>query len=962
MNDIAPASSAADHAPADAARLVLVDGSGYIFRAYFAIKQELTSPDGTPVKAVLGFTNMLIKLREQFPNDCLAVIFDAGRHSFRNDIYPEYKAHRPPAPEDLVPQFPLVREATKALNIPGIELDGFEADDLIATYACKGRDENLEVVIVSSDKDLMQLLRPGVSMLDPMKQKTIGDAEVLEKFGVTPDKVVEVQALIGDATDNVPGVPSIGPKTAAELINQFGSLEGVLANLDQIKQPKRREVLTQYAEAARISRRLVELHCDAPMPLALAELDIKPIDMAMLQPFLERMGFSSILKRLGGKADASVSKHSFPHAIIPTNAGIHTAAEMDSSVRGNDGASLNPIDTTQYETVRDEAALQGWVAEAIHGGYVAIDTETTSLNAVDAELVGISLCTAPGKACYIPIAHVVETAGAATGQANLFDAAPTTTVQALAPGQLPRERVLELLRPMLTHPGVLKIGHNLKYDLVVLAKYGVTIAPVGDTMLMSYCLTAGLHGQGMDFLSAQYLGHQPISFTSLVGTGKAQKLFSQVDIAAATAYAAEDADCTFRLYERFRNAIPQQQVATVYDTIERPLIPVIADMELAGITVDTAMLDRLSQEFAEKLAVLEREIVAMAGVEFSVASPKQLGEVLFEKLQLPGGKKGKTGAYSTDAETLETLDHPIAAKVMEWRQFAKLKSTYTDTLGQCISPSDGRVHTSYAMAITTTGRLSSSDPNLQNIPIRTEEGRRIRTAFIAPEGRALISADYSQIELRLLAHVADIPVLKDAFRNGTDIHAVTASQMFGVPVAEVTGELRRRAKTINFGIIYGISAHGLATRLGIGRSEAADYIARYFAQYPGIREYMERTVAFAREHGYVTTLDGRKVHVKDINSKNGGFRQFSERAAINAPLQGTAADIIKRAMVSVHALLEGTGAKLLLQVHDELVVECAQGQAEALAPRIKRAMEQVVNLSVPLTVEVGVGRHWGEIH
>lgn len=943
MNNIAPAS---DHAPADAARLVLVDGSGYIFRAYFAIKQELTAPDGTPVKAVLGFTNMLIKLREQFPNDCLAVIFDAGRFSFRNDIYPEYKAHRPSAPEDLVPQFPLVREATAALNIQGIELEGFEADDLIATYACKGREENLEVVIVSSDKDLMQLIRPGVSMMDPMKGKTIGDAEVMEKFGVSPDKVVEVQSLIGDATDNVPGVPGIGPKTAAELIAQFGTLEGVLANLDQIKQPKRRETLETNAEAARISRKLVELTCDAPMPLSIAELDIKPLDLAILAPFLERMGFQSILKRLGAPSASA--------PFVPREA-THEA--------GAPAVATASIDTTQYETVRDEAALMRWVAEAIRTGYVAIDTETTSLSAVDAELVGISLATEAGKACYIPLAHVVEVAGAATGQTSLFEAAPTSTVQALAEGQLPRARALELLAPMLTHPGVLKIGHNLKYDLVVLKKYGTDIHPIADTMLMSYCLNGGLHAQGMDFLSAQYLGHQPISFTSVVGTGKAQKLFSQVDIAAATAYAAEDADCTFRLYELFKNQLPLKQVATVYDTIERPLVPVIAAIEEAGITVDTRMLAQLSGEFAGKLTVLEGEVKQLAGgAEFSIASPKQLGEVLFDKLQLPGGKKGKTGAYSTDAETLEGLEHPIAAKVLEWRQFAKLKSTYTDALAEYISPRDGRVHTSFSMAVTTTGRLSSSDPNLQNIPIRTEEGKRIRSAFIAAEGCRLISADYSQIELRLLAHMADIPVLREAFRNGTDIHAVTASQMFGVPVGEVTGELRRRAKTINFGIIYGISAHGLATRLGIGRAEAAEYIGRYFEQYPGIREYMDRTIEFARAHGYVKTLYGRKVHVKDINAKNGSLRQFSERAAINAPLQGTAADIIKRAMIAVDAALQGTNARMLLQVHDELLVEAPAAEAEALAPHLKRTMEQVAALSVPLTVEAGVGGHWGEIH
>ncbi len=934
--------------PADAARLILVDASAYIFRAYHALP-PMTNAQGQPVNAVLGYTNMLMKLREQFASDCLCVVNDAGRNTFRNKIYTEYKAHRPPAPDDLVPQFALVREATKALNIQAVELDGYEADDLIATYAVEGRKANLEVVIVSSDKDLMQLVGPGVCMMDPMKQKYINAKEVEEKFGVPPDKVVEVQALIGDPTDNVPGVPSIGPKTAAELILQFGSLEGVLANLDQIKQPKRREVLTQHADAARISRQLVQLTCDAPMPLSIAELDIQPIDNAVLQPFLEAMGFHSILKRLGMKGSS-------PKTAPKANASLHTAVS----------ASTLPVPepvTAQYETIRDEATLARWVREAMVCSAVAFDTETTSLNAVEAQLVGISLSLAPGKACYIPIAHVVETEGTAAGQATLFDAAPTTMVKTLAPEQIPMARVFELLQPLLTHPSVLKVGHNLKYDLVVLAKYGVAIAPIGDTMLMSYCLNGGLHAQGLDFLAEQYLGHKMISFASVVGTGKSQKLFSDIDIDTASAYAAEDADYTFRLYELFRSELPRQHVAGVYETIERPLIPVIAAIELAGIMVDTKTLEGLSAEFAVKLATLEKEVMALAGHDFAIGSPKQLGEVLFDKMGISGGKKSaKSGAYSTDAETLESIDHPIAAKVMEWRQFAKLKSTYTDTLAGNISPSDGRVHTCFSMATTTTGRLSSSDPNLQNIPIRSEEGKRIRTAFVAKPGYQLISADYSQIELRLLAHMADIPVLREAFRQGTDIHAVTASQMFGVPLAEVSGELRRRAKMINFGIIYGISAHGLATRLGIGRPEAADYINAYFLQYPGIREYMDRTIEFARAHGYVETLYGRKVHVKDINNKNGAFRQFSERAAINAPLQGTAADIIKRAMISVAELLQGTNATMLLQVHDELLIEAPTEEAAALAPRIKRAMEQVAALSIPLTVEAGVGAHWGEIH
>lgn len=927
-------------------RLILVDGSGYIFRAYHALP-PLTRPDGVAVGAVYGFTTMLLKLRETYAKDYLVVIFDASRKSFRNEMYAEYKAHRPPAPDDLIPQFALVREATKALNIPAIEMENYEADDLIASYACAARDKGQEVVIISSDKDLMQLIQPGVSMLDPMKNKVIGAAQVLEKFGVTPDKVIEVQALIGDSVDNVPGVPSIGPKTAAELINQFGSVEGVLANLDQIKQPKRREVLTQHAENARLSRRLVELSCDVPLPQPVESFDMVPLAVDRLGEFLAAQNFTSLAKKLGThSADAPFAPRQ--ETAVPTAKPVAAPVAVDAN----------------YETVRDEAALQRWIKAAQEVGYVAVDTETTSLNAVDAELVGISLSIAPGKACYIPLGHVTEGAAA---QTSLFDAPSGGGVKRLAEGQLPRERALELLAPLFADNSVLKIGHNIKYDLVVLEKYNATITPIADTMMISYCIAGGLHPHGLDFLCETYLNHKMISFTEVVGTGKAQKNFSEVAIDAATAYAAEDADFTLRLYHALVPQLAEKKVTRVYEEIERPLIPVIVDMEACGIMVDTNKLNELSVEFGKKITLLEREVVALAGVEFSVGSPKQLGEVLYEKMNIEGGKKSsKSGAYTTDAETLEALaaqGHTIAAKVLEWRQFSKLRSTYTETLPRAISPRDGRVHTSFSMATTTTGRLSSSDPNLQNIPIRTEEGRRIREAFIAPPGHLLISADYSQIELRLLAHVADIPSLKEAFKNGTDIHAVTASQMFGVPVDQVTGELRRRAKTINFGIIYGISAHGLATRLGITRGEASDYIGRYFEQYPGIREYMDSTIAFARAHGYVETLDGRRVHVKDINSKNGGFRQFSERAAINAPLQGSAADYIKRAMISVHAMLKHEhSARLLLQVHDELVIEVPEAAAAALAPRVKKAMEQAANLSVPLTVEVGIGPHWGAAH
>lgn len=946
--------SATTQAKAETARprLILVDGSGYIFRAYHALP-PLTRKDGTAVGAVYGFTTMLLKLRETYAEDYLVVIFDAGRVSFRNAMYADYKAHRPPPPDDLIPQFGLIREATVALNVPAIEMEGFEADDLIASYAAEALKQGREAVIISSDKDLMQLICDGVSMLDPMKNKPIGEAEVMEKFGVHPCKVVEVQALIGDAVDNVPGVPSIGPKTAAELINAYGDVEGVLANLANIKQPKRREVLTTHADAARISRQLVELKRDVPLPTPLEAFDLVPLDNTAFYQFLEQQNFTSLMKKYGtgsvhapfaGETQKSPSIHAQP-------------AKAEGVVQ-----AIAPKEVS-YETVRDEAALQRWIDAATAGGYVAFDTETTGLNAVEVELVGISLATQAGRACYIPLAHVTEGGPA---QGSMFDG-PAAGASRLVEGQIPLARALEMLKPLLTDRSVLKIGHNLKYDLVVLKKYGVDIAPAADTMLMSYCLTGGLHGQGMDFLAETYLDHKTIAYDEVTGTGKARKTFAEVEIASASAYAAEDADITFRLYDYFQPQLAQKQVTRGYEEIERPLIHIIADMEAAGVLVDTKKLAELSQLFATNIAALEKEVWALAGTEFTIGSPKQLGEVLFDKLQLPGGKKSaKSGAYGTDVGVLEELaesGQPIARKVLDWRQFSKLKSTYTDALANAISQRDGRVHTCYQMAATTTGRLSSTDPNLQNIPIRTEEGRKIREAFVAPEGFKLISADYSQIELRLLAHVANIPSLKEAFATGKDVHAVTASQMFGVPVDQVNADLRRSAKTINFGIIYGMSAHGLATRMNIPRAEAADYIAKYFAQYPGIREYMDTTIAFAREHGYVLTLDGRRVHVKDINSKNGAFRQFSERAAINAPLQGSAADIIKRAMIRVDAVLKREAdSRLLLQVHDELVIETPHDKAAALATQVKAEMEKAMTLSVPLTVEVGIGQHWGESH
>ncbi len=945
-------------ASADAAkpRLILVDGSGYIFRANHALP-PLTRPDGVAVGAVYGFTNMMLKLREQFKNDAMAVVFDASRISFRQDVYADYKANRSETPEDLIPQFPLVRDATRALCIPQIEIAGVEADDTIASYAKFGAAHGYDVIIVSSDKDLMQLITDHVQMYDPMKNKFIGEAEVMEKFGVPPNKVIEVQALIGDSVDNVPGVPGIGPKTAAELINQFGTLEGVLASTDQIKQPKRRESLIEHAANARMSYQLVQLKDDVALPTPIEDLKPCPYDVPTLAAFLAAQNFNSLYKKITG--GAAISAPPLPPASKPMSAGVAAVAERPAQ-------TTQSVAYERYETITTLDALTKLIAKANARGLLCIDTETTGLDAHNAKLVGIALAVGEGEAAYIPLQHVSE-GSLDDVAAPTHDLFATNTGPKLVEGQLTLAQVQAALKPVLSDAGVLKIGHNIKYDIIILKRHGFTLSPIADTMLMSYVTSAGLRTQGLDALVLEHFGHRMIPFSEVCGTGKNQKNFSQITLADATRYAAEDADMTLRLYHLLKTHMIQQHVVRVYEIIERPLIDVIVAMEEAGIAINVPLLKEISAELEARMQVLEADVMREAGMQFLISSPKQLGEVLFDKMQLPGGKKSaKTGAYTTDAETLETLAEQgvaIAEKVLEWRQFAKLKNTYTDTLPEAISPHSNRVHTSYAMAIASTGRLSSSEPNLQNIPIRTKEGKRIREAFVAMPGNVLISADYSQIELRLLAHVAGIDVLQNAFKNGDDIHAITASQMFGVPVNEVSGELRRQAKTINFGIIYGISAHGLSQRLGISRSDAANYIERYFTQYPGIREYMDSTIAFARAHGYVETLFGRRVYVRDINAKNPNLRNFSERAAINAPLQGTAADIIKLAMIGVHERLPAwKGAKLLLQVHDELVIECAESDAQAIAAAVQRTMQGVAQLCVPLTVEVGVGPHWGAIH
>lgn len=924
--------------------LYLVDGSAFIFRAYHALP-PMTRPDGVQVNAVYGFTNMLARLLGDAGAERVAVIFDVSRHSFRTELYPAYKAHRPPAPEDLIPQFALVREATRAFNVPAIELEGFEADDLIAAYAAAEVAEGGDVVIVSSDKDLMQLIRPGVSLLDPMKNKSIGPAEVVEKFGVPPEKVVDVQALMGDSTDNVPGVPGIGQKTAAELINAYGDLDTLLARAEEIKQPKRRQALIDNAELARISRELVRLRDDAPLPLALPDLDKRAPDAEVLKDFLVTQNFRSLLAKLLGPEGvklATARAAATPAPALPSAPG---AAEIPK-----------PADAPRhYELVQSLDRLQHWIARAHSVGLVAVDTETTSLSANAADLVGVSLAVAPGEACYIPLGH-----GAPKGELDLGGDRPE---------QIPLDDAVAALKPLLADASVLKIGQNLKYDMIVLAQHGLTIAPYDDTMLLSYVLDGGKHGHGMDELADRHLGITTISYEDVCGKGKKQISFAEVPLDKALAYAAEDADVTLRLYHLLKARLLIERQVHLYETIERPLPAVISAMEREGAMLDRNRLKELSADFGARMAVLESQIHEAAGEVFNIASPKQLGDILFGKLGLTDqGKTSKTENFSTASDVLEGLReaHPVPGLVLDYRQLAKLKSTYADALLEQINPRTGRVHTSYALATTTTGRLSSSDPNLQNIPIRTEEGRKIREAFIAPEGSKLISIDYSQIELRLLAEVAGIDALKEAFAAGVDIHALTASQVFEVPLETMDKETRRRAKAINFGIIYGMSAFGLAQNIGVSQGQAQAFIRAYFERYPGIRAYMDRMKALAKEQQFVTTLFGRRCWVPTILDKNAARRAFAERQAINAPLQGTAADIMKRAMIQVSKILAETKlpAKPLLTVHDELVFEVPNAHVDDAIATLRPVMEQAAGsvLSVPLICEAGVGQTWALAH
>lgn len=927
--------------------LHLIDGSAFIFRAYHALPPLTRKSDGLPVGAVAGFCNLLwgelTSTRSQEAPTHLAVIFDAGSKTFRNDIYPQYKANRPDLPEDLRPQFAYTRDATRAFNVACIEVDGYEADDIIATLAHRARDAGGTVTIISSDKDLMQLVGDGVDMLDPMKNKRIGPDEVFEKFGVAPSRVVDVQSLAGDSVDNVPGAPGIGIKTAALLIQEYGDLETLLARAGEIKQPKRREALVDNADLIRISKRLVSLDCDMPLEVTLESLELKDPDAEAAMTFLNAMEFRTLTRRVAERLKVATP-------VLDESKGMHVAGAHDDAP----APERLPFDHAGYENINTMAQLQAWIAEIHAIGHVAVDTETTSLDEMQAELVGVSLCVHAGKAAYIPLGHK-------QGGGDLFGASD------LVPGQLPLQDVLDALKPMLEDASVLKIGQNMKYDWKIFARHGICIAPFDDTMLLSYAMHAGLNGHGMDALSKEYLGHEPIPIKSLLGTGKSQVTFDRVGIDDAVKYAAEDADVTLRLWQLFKPQLHRARVTTVYETLERPLVPVLARMEMAGIQVDRDTLSRMSNAFAQKMAGLEAEIQEMAGQPFNVGSPKQLGEILFDKLQLPGGEKGKTGAYGTGADILEDLatEHKLPGLVLDWRQLAKLKSTYTDALQDHINPETGRVHTSYSIAGANTGRLASTDPNLQNIPVRSEEGRRIREAFVAPKGKLLVSLDYSQIELRILAHIADIPSLRQAFKDGHDIHAMTASEMFNVPLDQMTSDIRRRAKAINFGVIYGISGFGLARNLRIPRSEAQGFIDRYFERFPGIKEYMADTVAFAQKNGFVQTLFGRKIHTPEINAKGPGAG-FAKRAAINAPIQGTAADVIRRAMIRMPGAIAGLPAKMLLQVHDELLFEVDEGAVDALIKVAKDVMEgaahPAVHLTVPLTVEAGKGASWAAAH
>ena len=936
--------------------LQLVDGFGYVFRAFFQAERSLAPryryrSDGAPVGAVHFYCNMLFKhiIQADEADDRpthAAVAFDTSAATFRSEIFPEYKAHRPPAPEDLVPQFPATKEATIAFNIPCVELDGYEADDIIATLAIRARDSGARVTILSSDKDLMQLVGDGIRMIDARGDAEIGPEQVRAKFGVDPERVVDVQALAGDSVDNVPGAPGIGVKTAALLINEYGDLESLLQRAGEIKQPKRRETLIDFADQIRVSRKLVELDRNVPIDISPSDLEIARPDADQLMGFLLKQEFRTLTKRAAGYL--GIETPTIPERKEPPQ-------EQDSAQQADGESSEKPFERDSYECLRMEESLHRWVEEIRERGIAAVDTETTCLDEMRADLVGISLALDPSKACYIPVGHSPE-------DPSLLESSSPEFVQ------LSREAVLDVLKPILEDRSILKVGHNIKYDMKIFARYGIRMDPVDDTMLISYALYGGKHRFAMDYLSKEFLGHQPVPIKTLIGSGKSAITFDKVPIKKAAEYAAEDADITFRLWRKLKPDLHVERVTSVYETLERPLIPVLADMERNGIKVDRHHLAIMSQKFKERIQALAEEIHEDAGEPFNIASPKQLGEILFGKMQLPGGKKLKTGNYATGADILEDLaaeGHALPAKVLDWRHMSKLKSTYTDALQQHVNPETQRVHTNYNIAGANTGRLASNDPNLQNIPVRTEEGRRIREAFISEDGHALVSLDYSQIELRILAHVANIESLREAFEQGLDIHAMTASQMFGVPIEGMDPNIRRQAKAINFGVIYGISSFGLARNLRIPRATAQEFIDKYFERFPGIRAYMDRIVEEALEKQFVTTIFGRKIHTPAIREK-GPHGAFAKRAAINAPIQGSAADLIRRAMIRIPPVIEKMPAKMLLQVHDELIFEVRDDAVDDLIAAVRRVMENadhpVAQIKPALVVDAGRGSNWAEAH
>jgi DNA polymerase I len=945
------AATAAGSAFGPGSHLHLIDGSGFIFRAYHALPPLTRKSDGLPTGAVHGFCNMIWKMLEETRGadapTHLAVIFDKSEHTFRNELFPDYKAHRPPAPEDLAPQFPLIRDAVRAFSLPCIEMAGFEADDIIASYAETAKARGGRVTIISADKDLMQLVGGPVTLLDTLKNRRIGPDEVVEKFGVGPERVVDVQALAGDSVDNVPGAPGIGIKTAAQLIAEYGDLDTLLARAGEIKQPKRRQTLTELADQIRTSRTLVTLRRDVALPEPLEALEVREPDHERLLEFLARMEFRGLAGRVAAKA--GVEPPAVSAAPAPT-----AAPAADPGAR-RPAPELPPIDRGAYEIVRDMAAFAPWLERIRDRGWAALSLQLDGPDELRAAPVGLAVAIGPSRACYLPFAH-------RGGEADLLGG------DGLLPGQWPEAVWIEALRPVLEDASVLKIAHDAKTLVKAFARLGLRAAPLDDVMLISYALHAGLHGHGRETLSETYLGHVPTPLKPLLGAGKGARTFDRAPLEEAAAWAAEDAEIVWRLWSLLKPKLPLARVARVYETTERPIVPVLAEMERHGVRVDRGALSRLSGEFAQKMAALEDEIHALAGGPFNIGSPKQLGEILFDSLGLGGGRKTKTGAYGTGADVLEELaaqGHDLPARVLDWRQLSKLKSTYTDTLQEHINPETGRVHTRFSISGAATGRLSSNDPNLQNIPVRTEEGRRIREAFVAEEGARLVSLDYSQIELRILAHIADIPALKAAFRDGLDIHAMTASEMFGVPIEGMPASVRRQAKAINFGVIYGISPFGLANNLRIPREDAKRFIDTYFERFPGIRDYMERTKAFAKAHGHVETLFGRRIHTPEINAK-GPQAAFAYRAAINAPIQGTAADIIRRAMIRVPDALAGLPARMLLQVHDELLFEVEAAAVEETIAQVRRVMEAaalpVVELSVPVEVDAGIGPNWAEAH